>query len=97
MRYLVIYEAFKSGSLSKTFKWVNDKSVDPFKRDLLSISNYINLPLSEFTDDMFKYLPYEEASEFNDGGDYLKFWFNSNGDYNGMSTNNVDDPGYKIR
>jgi hypothetical protein len=92
MRYIKIYEAFTSKKLSKTLKWINSDSIDKFKQGLIRVSKKIDFPISDFTDDMFKYLPYDEALDYGTGDNgtigelkYVKFWFDSSGSFMGTT------------
>lgn len=59
MKYLILFEAFKSAKLSKTLNYIKDDKnfLDIIKK---VASNY-DFPISEFSDDMFQYLPFSAA------------------------------------
>jgi hypothetical protein len=62
MKYLKLFEKFESLKLSKTLSFLKDKSV--FISELKFISNIKDIPLSNFTDDMFQYMPFKKALKF---------------------------------
>jgi hypothetical protein len=87
MKYLLLYEAFKSKGISKTLKFLSEKGVgeDFFLNELKKILEIYKFPISEFTDDDIHYMNSAKAKniEIPDGyeimnpwGIYaLKFWF----------------------
>lgn len=62
MKYLKLFEKFESLKLSKTLSFLKDKS--GFISELKSISGIKDIPLSNFTDDMFQYMPFKKALKF---------------------------------
>jgi len=145
MKNLVLFEAFKTDKLNKTLGFINSKSGrEKFRTDLNKVGEFYDFPISDFDDDMFHYLGYQQAlklinypnekkCEFShppndkkyiagevckDGrlkrkwgangernmvcpacngtgktkptkrNQYLKFWFNSKGVYNGATITN---------
>jgi hypothetical protein len=92
MRYIKLYEAFKSEKISKTLKWINPSSIEDFKKSLLGVAKKIDVHLSEFSDDMFKYLPLEDAINYGISDNMevgkeicYKFWFDIEGNFNGVT------------
>ena len=85
MKYIKLFEAFDSTTLSKILGYINQKS----KRFLLNYLRYIlkkfDFPLSKISDNELKILPYFKALEFK-GENIIKFWFNENGDYINKTT-----------
>lgn len=87
MKYLKLYEAFESTTISKVINYLRTKvdkqSVDRFKNRLLKMQQEIDIPLSNIKDDNVKYLNRFKALKFksdnivdNSKGIYcLKFWF----------------------
>lgn len=61
MRYLVLFEKFESLTLSKTMGFIDPSFRNEFKNILSNISRILDFPLSEFSDDLFEYLPYNKA------------------------------------
>ena len=61
MKYLVLFEAFESNTLSKTLKFIDKDSQSTFKYWLSEIGKILDFPISEFSDDLFEYLPYNKA------------------------------------
>ena len=61
LKYLKLYEAFRSEKLSKTLAYINKSSKEEFLRELKSITRLIDYPLSELNDDQFQYLPFNKA------------------------------------
>lgn len=63
MKYIKLFEAFESQKLSKTLGFLKSGK-DRFMEELKSLSKKNNFPLSNFSDDMFQYLPFKKAFEF---------------------------------
>jgi hypothetical protein len=61
LKYLKLYEAFRSEKLSKTLAYINKSSKEDFLRQLKSITAQIDYPLSELNDEQFQYLPFNKA------------------------------------
>lgn len=83
------FEAFGSSKLNSVYKFVKNK--DKFINQLKTICNSINFPISELSDDMFKYLPFRKAEtldvdrstgidEDNIPLKWIKFWFDESGE-----------------
>lgn len=85
MKYLMLFEAFDSIKLSKVFSYLTDEGKNDFLNDLKLVSEYLDYPLSEFSDDDFKYLPFKKAWELNNPYakeiEMFKFWFDKEGNY----------------
>ena len=86
MRYLRLYEAFESEKLSKVVSYIGDKSSrDQFISQLKSISEILDFPMSDLSDDFIQYLRYQRAINLDveKGTDQIliKFWFTSDGKY----------------
>lgn len=63
MKYIKLFESFESTKLSKTIGFIKlDKN--RFLGDIKSISQKMDFPFSEYSDDMFQYLPYRKALNF---------------------------------
>lgn len=65
MRYIKLFEAFKSNKLSKTLKFVDTNSRRNFLDYLKGIGSSIDFPISEYSDDLFEYLPFQKALKKN--------------------------------
>jgi hypothetical protein len=63
MKYLILFEKFKSSKLSKTLGFIQDASV--FLRQIKGIAKIYDYPASELSDDMFEYLPFKQALAVN--------------------------------
>jgi hypothetical protein len=61
LKYIQLFEAFESSKLSKTLKFIDKEYRRSFLRDIESLCNSMNFPLSEISDDLFEYLPYRKA------------------------------------
>lgn len=70
MRYLKLFESYQSNMLTKTMKFVNKEIKDEFKDYLKDICDILDIPESNLSDDLFKYLPYKKALEYT--GDLKK-------------------------
>ncbi len=84
MKYIKsILEKFESQKLSKILGFISKESRNRFLRDIKNISDKLDFPMSELSDEMFTYLPFKKAYDLknSEGKEYLKFWFNSNGEY----------------
>ena len=87
MKYLKIYEAFESTTLTKVISYVRDKvdrqSVNRFINRLKKLQEELDIPLSKIQEKDIKYLNRKQALKFrsteevnNRKGIYcLKFWF----------------------
>jgi hypothetical protein len=61
MKHLVLFEAFNSDILGKTLRFIDKQSRLTFKYWLIEIGRILDFPISEFSDDLFEYLPYNKA------------------------------------
>lgn len=61
MKYLQVFEAFKSSSLNKTLSFLNNDSKSRFKALIKNIGDSLDLPYSLISDDYIEYLPYKKA------------------------------------
>lgn len=85
MKHLMLFEAFDSIKLSKVFSYLSKDGKNKFLSDLKLVSDYLDYPLSEFSDNDFQYLPFKKAWELNNpdakGVEMFKFWFDKDGNY----------------
>ena len=87
MRYIKLFEAFESTKLAKTLGYIsNSGEKNKFMDVLNSIAKTIDFPISNFSDDLFEYLPFKRALDFAPGIEkgqlkYIKFWFDLNGNF----------------
>ncbi len=65
MKYIKLYEAFESETISKTIKFLNKSGAAKFKERLYNICNVYDFPYSKLNDNMFEYLPYKKAIDIN--------------------------------
>jgi hypothetical protein len=61
LKYLKLFEAFESIKLTKTLGYVDSKSREELIDKLKIICSSIDFPISQLTDDYFKYLPFNKA------------------------------------
>jgi hypothetical protein len=61
LKYLQVFEAFESKTLSKVFNYVNKNQKGHFKDILLNLCDKLKFPLSKLSDDLFQYLPFNKA------------------------------------
>lgn len=91
MRYIKsILEKFESKTISKVLGFVSKESRVRFVRDVNDIINTIkDFPMSELSDDMISFLRFSKAYGIDDSDEheYIKFWFNANGNYIGPTKN----------
>jgi hypothetical protein len=95
MRYLKLYEAFKSEILSKTLSFVSPDTKTFFIEKIEAICKSIDFPMSELTDDLFQRMSFGKALDlFVDENHqvgkikWIKFWFDKEGKY--ITTTGVD-------
>ena len=88
MKYILLFEAFKSEILSGVLKHLSNESREGFKKELKRLSETIDFPMSEFSDDMFQYVPniVDKAKKIGTEPDrkddtIFKFWFDINGNF----------------
>lgn len=101
MRYLKLYEAFKSEVLSKTLSFVSPDTKRIFIEKVEAICKSIDFPMSELSDDFFQRMSFSKALElFVDEGHqagkikWVKFWFEKDGKY--ITSTGVDGSTVKI-
>ena len=96
MRYLKLYEAFSSNTLSKLYKHLkkknaSKKSLDQFKEDIQIIAKSFDIPMDKISDEDVSYVSRRKALPLksdakNDFGIWaIKFWFDKDGEYIGTS------------
>jgi len=61
LKYIKVFEAFESKTLSKVFSYVNKSQKGHFKTILEDLCNKLNFPMSALSDDLFQYLPFNKA------------------------------------
>jgi hypothetical protein len=61
LKYLRLFEAFESETLSKVFNYVNKSEKDEFKVRLQRLCGKLGFPMSKLSDDLFQYLPFNKA------------------------------------
>ena len=96
MRYLKLYEAFSSNTLSKLYKHLkkknaSNKSLNQFKEDMEVIAKSFDIPMDKISDEDVSYISRRKALPLrsdakNDSGIWaIKFWFDKDGEYIGTS------------
>ena len=96
MRYLKLYEAFSSNTLSKLYnhlkkKNTSRKSLIHFKADFDVITKSLDIPMDKISDEDISYLsrkkalPLREEAKNDSGIWVIKFWFDKDGEYIGTS------------
>jgi hypothetical protein len=96
MRYLKLYEAFSSNTLSKLYKHLkkknaSNKSLNQFKEDMGVIAKSFDIPMDKISDEDVSYISRRKALPLrseakNDSGIWaIKFWFDKDGEYIGTS------------
>jgi hypothetical protein len=96
MRYLKLYEAFSSNTLSKLYKHLkkknaSNKSLNQFKEDMEVIAKSFDIPIDQISDEDVSYVSRRKALPLkseakNDSGIWaIKFWFDKDGEYIGTS------------
>ena len=96
MRYLKLYEAFSSNTLSKLYmhlkkKNASKKSLNQFKEDIEVMAKSFDIPMDKISDEDVYYvsrkkaLPLREDAKNDSGIWAIKFWFDRDGEYIGTS------------
>lgn len=87
MRHLKIFEKFESKKLSRVLDYISKSSKSKFLSDIKKICDNLDYPISELSDDKFEYMRFSDAFKLkdSDGKKYLKFWFNLEGEYIGIT------------
>lgn len=65
LKYIKLFEAFESIKLGKTLGFLNSNAKNIFLNELKQISKIFDFPISDFSDDMFEYLPFRSALRVN--------------------------------
>lgn len=65
LKYLKLFEAFESVKLTKILGYINQESKNKFLDYLKKLSSNYDFPMSQFSDDMFQYLPFNKALRVN--------------------------------
>lgn len=65
LKYIKLFEAFESVKLTKILGYINQKSRNKFLEILKNLSKNYDFPMSQFSDDMFQYLPFNKALKAN--------------------------------
>lgn len=93
MKYILLFEAFKSEILSATLNHLSQTGRGIFLDEIDKISGAIDFPKSEITDEFFSYVPNVGDKAKNIGTDIsleddncLKFWFDIKGNYIATTT-----------
>lgn len=109
MKYLMLFEAFESNTLSKMMNFLNKKvdrdSAEGFKDKLKRLINQFDIPIDKISDKDVKYLNRSQALKLrntdiveNGKGIYcLKFWFSIDEGYlgfTGTGNNSMDFKSY---
>jgi hypothetical protein len=61
LKYIKLFEAFESVRLTKTLGYIDTKSRERFIDYLKRLCKKSEFPISQFSDEMFQYLPYNKA------------------------------------
>ena len=95
MKYLKLYEAFASNTLSRLYrhlrKNVTKSGIVQFKEDIELIANKLDIPMDKISDEDVSYLSRKKAlpirGEAKNGTGIwaIKFWFDKDGEYIGAS------------
>jgi hypothetical protein len=98
MKYLKLYEAFKSKGISNTLKFLKDKvgqnEVNKFIEGLKRFMDYSGFPIDKISDDDLKYMRGKNALSLRTGEDkvtnpkgieFIKFWFSLEKGYLGYT------------
>jgi hypothetical protein len=101
MKYLKLFEAFKSEILGSMMKFLSPTGKSEFLDKLKNLAKNLDFPMSEYSDEYFKYLPFKKALELNSNNleelKWIKFWFDSAGNYiavtgvDGSRRRNIED------
>lgn len=83
MKHIKLFERFESKNISKIYSFIK-KGKKQFISDLLLVCKENDIALSSVSDENFQKLKFSTAFRISDN-DVKKFWFNSNGEYLGLS------------
>ena len=61
LKYIKLFEAFESIKLTKILGFISSESRNTFLAKLETISKQYDFPMSNFSDNMFQYLPFKKA------------------------------------
>ena len=61
LKYIKLFEAFESERISKTLGFIGRDAKKIFLSQLKDIAKSIDMPISKFSDEYFKYLPFKKA------------------------------------
>ncbi len=61
LKYLKLFEAFESIKLTKVLGYISKESRNTFINKLTGLARSYDFPMSNFSDDMFQYLPFKKA------------------------------------
>jgi hypothetical protein len=61
MKFLKLFEAFESETLSKVFNYVNKSQRGQFKNILMDVCRKLDFPMSKLSDDLFQYLSFKKG------------------------------------
>jgi len=61
LKYIKLFEAFESIKLTKILGYISSESRNTFVAKLETISKQYDFPMSNFSDNMFQYLPFKKA------------------------------------
>ncbi len=96
MKYIRIFEKFESKNLSKILNYIKKgPGKTKFTDDIKAICHDVDYPLSDLSDSVFTYMKFMDAYILEDTleNKYIKFWFNIDGDYLGMSKYEIGSSG----
>lgn len=65
MRYIKLFESFDSSTINKTLSFLSKDSKISFLNKLKELCSIYDIPESKLSDDLFKYLPYNNAIKNN--------------------------------
>ena len=88
MKYILLFEAFKSELLTGVFGHLSNSAKKDFKDELVRLSEKLDFPMSELSDDLFQYVPNvgDKAKDIGTEDDrkddtIFKFWFDVKGNF----------------
>lgn len=98
MKYLMLFEGYKSKTLSNVLMKIPNREKEKFMNLFSSILDSLDFPLSELNDDIILYKNYHEAIEYtadteNRPTSYsprlMKFWFGQDGEFLGQTLTDI--------
>jgi hypothetical protein len=107
MKYILLFEAFKSELLTGVFGHLSNSAKKDFKDELVRLSEKLDFPMSELSDDLFQYVPNvgDKAKDIGTEDDrkddtIFKFWFDVKGNFITKSVvrenKGLNKDGYKV-